>query len=129
MGGAETTGSQVGRTLPYACRASPLVTGGEAGGRSGSESRGNVRTRGKGERGDEELGEDVGEYLWQTKWDRVVELVHMDFWGKVLAEEATYQAVVLLLKRGTDYHGKGLVEVVWKAVAVILNCCFTASIT
>ena len=37
--------------------------------------------------------------------------------------------VVLILKGGGDYRGIGLVEMVWKAVAVILNCRFTASIT
>ena len=44
-------------------------------------------------------------------------------------EEATWQAVVLIQKGGSKYRGIGLVEVVWKAVAVILNRCFTASIT
>ena len=44
-------------------------------------------------------------------------------------EEATWQAVVLLLKWGDNYHIIGLVEVAWKAVAVILNFCFAASIT
>ena len=37
--------------------------------------------------------------------------------------------VVLILKGGGDYRGIGLVEMVWKAVAVILNRRFTASIT
>ena len=35
----------------------------------------------------------------------------------------------MLLKGGGKYHGIGLVEVVWKAVTVILNFCFAASIT
>ena len=35
----------------------------------------------------------------------------------------------MLLQGGGDYHGIGLVEVVWKAVTVILNFCFSASIT
>ena len=37
--------------------------------------------------------------------------------------------VVLILKGGGDYRGIGLVEVMWKAVAVILNHRFTTSIT
>ena len=37
--------------------------------------------------------------------------------------------MVLIYKGIGDYHGIGLVEVVWKLVAVILNLCFTASIT
>ena len=44
-------------------------------------------------------------------------------------EEATWQAVVLILKGGVDYRGICLVEVLWKAVAVILDCRFNASIT
>ena len=38
--------------------------------------------------------------------------------------EATWQAVVLILKGGGDYRGIGLVDV----VAMILNHCFTAFI-
>ena len=37
--------------------------------------------------------------------------------------------MVLIPKGGGDYCGIGFVEVAWKAVAVIINCCFTASIT
>ena len=37
--------------------------------------------------------------------------------------------MVLIPKGGSDYRGIGLVEVMWKAVAVILNRRFTASIT
>ena len=36
--------------------------------------------------------------------------------------------VGLIPKGGKDYWGIGLVEVMWKVVAVILNHCFTASI-
>ena len=46
-----------------------------------------------------------------------------------LAEEATWQAVVLIPKGKKDYRGIGLVEVMWKVVAAILYCRFTASIT
>ena len=37
--------------------------------------------------------------------------------------------MVIIPKVGSDYCGIGLVEVVWKAVALILNQCFTASIS
>ena len=37
--------------------------------------------------------------------------------------------VVLIPKGGGDYHGIGLVDVVWKVVAAILNRRLTASIT
>ena len=44
-------------------------------------------------------------------------------------EEATWKVVVLVPKRKTDYRGIGLVEVMWKVVAEILNLRLTASIT
>ena len=56
-------------------------------------------------------------------------MVHTAFRYRVLAEEATSKAVVLIPKGGGDYCGIGLVEVVWKAMVVILNRQFTASIT
>ena len=37
--------------------------------------------------------------------------------------------MVLILTGGGEYRGIGLVEVIWKAVAAILNCRFTAAIT
>ena len=59
----------------------------------------------------------------------VVELVHTAFQDRFLAEEATCQAVLLILKRVDEYPGIGIMEMVWKAVAVILNRLFTSSIT
>ena len=56
-------------------------------------------------------------------------MVQTAFRDGVLAEEATWQAVVLIPKGKKDYRGIGLVEVVWKVVAAILNRCFTFSIT
>ena len=46
-----------------------------------------------------------------------------------MAEETTWQAVVLIPKGKKDYRGIGLVGVMWKVVAVILNLRFTSSIT
>ena len=40
-----------------------------------------------------------------------------------------WQAVVLIPKGGKDYGGIGLVEVMWKEVAAILNLRLKASIT
>ena len=62
-------------------------------------------------------------------WARVVELVQTPFWEEELAEESTWQAVVFIPKGEKDYLGIGLVEVMWKVVAVILNRRFTSSIT
>ena len=38
-----------------------------------------------------------------------------------LAEEATWQAVVMIPKGEKDYRGIGIMEVMWKVVAAILN--------
>ena len=58
-----------------------------------------------------------------------MELVQTAFRDGDLAEEATWQAVFLIPKEKKDYRGIGLVEVMWKVVATILNRRFTASIT
>ena len=59
----------------------------------------------------------------------MVDLVQTAFREGDLAEESTWQAVVLIPKGKNDYRGIGLVEVMWKVVAVILNNRFTYSIT
>ena len=46
-----------------------------------------------------------------------------------LAEEARWQAVVLILKGEKDYRGIGLVEGMWKVVAAIFNRRLIACIT
>ena len=62
-------------------------------------------------------------------WTMVEDLIHLALREVNLTEEATWQAVVLITKGNTDYRGIGLVEVMWKAVAAILNRRLTASIT
>ena len=52
----------------------------------------------------------------------------MMFREGILTEEVTWQAVVLIPKGGKDYWGIGLVEVMWKVVAEILNRRLIASI-
>ena len=59
----------------------------------------------------------------------MVELVQAAFRDGDLEEEATWQAVVLIPKGKGAYWGISLVEVMWKVVAVILNCRFTSFIT
>ena len=59
----------------------------------------------------------------------LVEIVQTAFRDGDLAEEATWQAVVLIPKGKKDYRGISLVEVMWKVVAAILNRRFTSSIT
>ena len=41
----------------------------------------------------------------EENWARVMELVQTAFWDRDLAEEATWQAVVLIPKRKGDYRG------------------------
>ena len=43
-----------------------------------------------------------------------MEIVHTAFREGELAEESTWQAVVLIPKGKGDYRGIGLVEVMWK---------------
>ena len=62
-------------------------------------------------------------------WTMVVDLVQSAFREGKLAEEATWQVVVLIPKVNTDYRGIGRVEVMWKVVAEIFNLRLTASIT
>ena len=65
----------------------------------------------------------------EENWARVVELRQTAFWEGGLAEETTWKAVVLIPKGEKYYWVIGLVEVMWKVVAVILNHRFTSSIT
>ena len=51
----------------------------------------------------------------------MVELVHIEFGEGRLAEEAMWQAVGIIPKGKKYYRGIGLVEVMWKVVAAILN--------
>ena len=82
---------------------------------------------GMGGEGTEEIGGKMPAEMSNCKW--VVDLVHTDFGEGRLAEENTWQAVVLIPKGKREYCGIGLVEVMWKVVAVILNHRLTASIT
>ena len=83
----------------------------------------------KGETADKEGRGREGTREGAENWARVVELVQTAFRDGELAKEATWQAVVLIPKGKKDYRGIGLVEVMLKVVAAILNCRFTSSIT
>ena len=80
------------------------------------------------ERGPAKGGEEGAERE-KSKWELVVELAQTAFRDRVLAEEATWKAVVLIMKEGDEHRGIGLVELMWKEVAVIINFRCTASIT
>ena len=63
-----------------------------------------------------------------TNWEKVVALVRAALGEGRLAEESTWQVVVLIPKVKGCYRGIGLLGVVWKVVAAILNHWITASI-
>ena len=52
----------------------------------------------------------------------MVDLVQTAFREGRLAEENTWQVVVMIPKGKKDYRGIGIVEVTWKVAAAILNC-------
>ena len=62
-------------------------------------------------------------------WGKLVELIQTDFREGAMAEEATWQTVVLIPKGKKEYRGIGLVEVTWKVVAEILHLRLTTAIT
>ena len=62
-------------------------------------------------------------------WERVATLVRANFGEGRLVEETTWWEMVLIPKGKGEYHNIGLVEVVWKVVAAILNLRLTASTT
>ena len=77
------------------------------------------------EKGEEKTeAEEEGEELW----GKVVEMTETAFREGNLAEEATWQTVVLIPKGKGEFRGIGLVEVTWKVVAVILHRRLTAGI-
>ena len=61
-------------------------------------------------------------------WERLVDLIQTACREGGLAEESMWHAVVLIPKGKRDYRRIGLVEVMWKVVAAILDRRLTASI-
>ena len=61
--------------------------------------------------------EEEGEELW----GKVVDLTQTDFRDGTLAEEATWQTMVLITKGKGEFRGIGLVEVIWKLLTIILH--------
>ena len=81
-----------------------------------------------------EMAEEKGEEKTEAEeeggdlWGKVVEITQMVFWEEKLAEEATWQTVVLIPKGKNKYRGIGLVEVTWNVVVVILHRRLTTEI-
>ena len=61
----------------------------------------------------EEEGEDL--------WGKIVELTQTAFRDGNLAEEVTWQTVVMIPKGKGEFWGIGLVEVIWKLLTLILH--------
>ena len=64
----------------------------------------------------------------EEMWGKLVEMTQTAFGEGKLAEEAVWQAVVMIPKGKGGFRGIGLVEVTWKFVAVILHRRITAGI-
>ena len=79
----------------------------------------------------EEKGEEKtkAEEEGRDLWGKLVELTQTAFREGEMAEEATWQTVVLTPKGKKEYKGIGLVEVTWKVVAAILHRRLTTAIT
>ena len=56
-----------------------------------------------------------------THWEKAVALARADLGEGLMAEESMWQAVVLIPKSKGEHCSIGLMEVVWKLVAAILN--------
>ena len=64
-----------------------------------------------------------------TNWLKVVAIVQAAFHDGTLAEECTWQAVVLISKGASrDFRGIGMMELLWKTVTSLLNLRLTTTI-
>ena len=64
-----------------------------------------------------------------TNWLKDVAIVQAAFQYGTLVEECTWQTVVLILKGKRSFWVIGIIEVLWKAIASLLNCRLTAAIS
>ena len=82
-----------------------------------------------------EMAEEKGEEKTEAEeeggelWGKVAKITQTAFREGKLAEEATWQTVVLIPKGKRSFKGIGLVEVTWKVVVVILHRRLTTGIT
>ena len=52
-----------------------------------------------------------------------------DIWEQVVPQEVAWETVIFFPKGRREYWGVGLVEVVWKICAKVVNCCLKSSVT
>ena len=63
-----------------------------------------------------------------TDWQKVVKLTQTAFGQGELPTELFWSTAVLLPKGGGDFRGIGLTEVIWKAIAIIIDDGLSSSI-
>ena len=86
-----------------------------------ASNRGKLAKKGEEKTAAEEEGRDL--------WGKMAYLTQTAFWEGEMAEEATWQTVVLIPKGKNEYRGIELVEVTWKVVAAILHRRLTTAIS
>ena len=64
-----------------------------------------------------------------TNWMKVVAIIKAAFQDGTMAEEFTCKTFVLIPKRKGDFRGIGLIEVLWKEIASLLNRRITEAIS
>ena len=81
--------------------------------------------------------EDLKEWLNEAKrekdpvdrrWELVVRLVQVLFRDGTLPVDIVWEKMVLIPKGKGEYRGIGLVEVLWKVCAVVVNCWLNRSV-
>ena len=118
MDGEATTKSPFWGAFGYAVRSPEIVASvgeeegeGEGGGQKEHPMEDKM-TEGPDGTGEDEKADSRGDTLTKaSNWEMVVELVQTALGEGRLAEDATWQAVVLITKGGKYYRGIGLVEV------------------
>ena len=64
-----------------------------------------------------------------TNWLKVVAIMQAEFQDGTLVKEYMWHTVVLILKGKGGFWGIGLVEVLWKAIASLINLRLMAAIS
>ena len=62
-------------------------------------------------------------------WQKVVFIIQAYFRDGTLAKDSTWYTVILIPKGKRELRGIGLVKIIWKAVASLLNHRLTSAIT
>ena len=63
-----------------------------------------------------------------TNWLKLVDLVQKEYQDILLSEEAMWKVVAMIPKGGRHFGWTGIIEVLWKTIAAILNRSLGAAI-